>query len=264
MISTSPPEVAAPTASIQHRWQQFAEQRDGSVRGQLIEQYAPLVKYVIGRMAITLPTSLSYEDVLSYGNIGLVQSVDRFDPSVGVKFETYAIRRIRGSIQDAIRSAQPLTRETYRQAKMIDQAHEALVERLGRMPEEREIAAYLDCSVAELRTMVVNASATLVSLESAYGDGDGDEEGLPLFVQLPDQHTPAVPELVLQRELLAALRESLETLPERERLIVSLYYVEELTLREISEILKVSTSRVSQLHASALFKLRGMLNTPDE
>src|SRR5438876_8038089 len=158
MISTRSDSVAgAPAAGIQERWEQFVRSRDESIREQLIEQYAPLVKYVMGRMAMALPTGMDYEDVLSCGNIGLVQAVDRYDPSVGVKFETYAIQRIRGSIQDAIRSAQPLTRETYRQARRIDQAHEALMQRLGRMPEEREVADYLECSLAELRAAIVNA-----------------------------------------------------------------------------------------------------------
>src|SRR5438128_8746813 len=106
-------------------------------------QYAPLVKYVVGRMVVSLPGLINNEDILSYGTIGLVQAVDRFDPGVGVKFETYAIQRIRGSILDAIRSLQPLSRDTYRRAREIEQAYDVLAQRLGRTPEDQEVADHL-------------------------------------------------------------------------------------------------------------------------
>jgi len=125
---------------IQNRWQDYLTSRDRELRDQLIMQYAPLVKYVAGRMVVSLPGLINNEDILSYGTIGLIQAVDRFDPSQGVKFETYAIRRIRGSIIDAIRSLHPLSRDTNRRGREIEQAYDELIQGLGRMPEDIEVA----------------------------------------------------------------------------------------------------------------------------
>src|SRR5688500_1511699 len=122
---------------IQTRWEQFCSQRLPDMRESLILQYAPLVKYVIGRMAVSLPGLLSHEDLLSYGIIRLIQAVDRFDPTQGVKFETYAIRRIRGSILDSIRSLHPLSRDANRRARDIEHAYDALIRKLERIPEDR-------------------------------------------------------------------------------------------------------------------------------
>jgi RNA polymerase sigma factor for flagellar operon FliA len=255
--------VAAPAAA--ERWEQLVRRRDPQARDALIAQYAPLVKYVIGRMAIALPTILSHEDVLSYGTMGLVQAVDRYDPSVGVKFETYAIRRIRGSILDAIRSVQPLTRDAYRQAQTIERTYEALTHQLGRMPTDQEAAAHLGWTVDELRTAQVESSATFISLERSQGEpGDDGQEGAPLLFQLQDRSSPDVPDAVVKQELFRALVSGIEQLPERDRLVITLYYYESLTLREISEVLGVSTSRVSQIHAGALFKLKGALRPVTE
>src|SRR5438105_9556411 len=149
----------------------------------MIVQYAPLVKYVVGRMTVSMPGVLNSEDIISYGTIGLIQAVDRYDPSVGVKFETYAIRRIRGSIIDAIRSAQPLSREVYRQAQLIEGAYESLLQELGRTPTEQEVAHRLDWSVEDLRSAQVDASKTFISLESSQADA-GEDDHVPLFAQL--------------------------------------------------------------------------------
>jgi RNA polymerase sigma factor for flagellar operon FliA len=251
--------------AIQERWQQFVSGRDLQTRAELIAQYAPLVKYVIGRMAISLPSILSHEDVLSYGSMGLVQAVDRYDPSVGVKFETYAIRRIRGSILDAIRSMQPLSREVYRQAHEIEVAYEVLMQQLGRMPTEIEVADHLEWTLDELRSAQVEASRSFVSLEGSQSESaDDGADRAPLFAQLPDQSGPDVPEIVARKELYRALVGAIEQLSDRERLVITLYYYEELTLREIAEVLSISTTRVSQIHAAALFKLKGGLKMARE
>src|SRR5919202_3401298 len=137
------------TAELEQLWALHIRTRDQAVRDRLIVQYGPLVKYVVGRMAVSLPGLLSTEDILSYGTIGLIQAVDRYDPSVGVKFETYAIRRIRGSILDAIRSLHQHSRDVNRRGREIEQAYDALIQRNGRMPENGEVAEYLGLSLDE-------------------------------------------------------------------------------------------------------------------
>lgn len=247
-------------AELERLWRRFRATRDPGLREQLILQYAPLVKYVIGRTAVSLPGLLSNEDILSYGTIGLIQAVDRFDPTQGVKFETYAIRRIRGSIIDAIRSLHPLSRDANRRARELEQAYDRLTQQLGRIPEEQEVADYLGLNLADFRMVLVEASATFVSLETPLGDL-GDGERLALIDQIADERTVDVAEQLDHQELLGLLVRAIEALPERDRLVINLYYYEELTLREISEVLGVSTSRVSQLHAAAVLKLRSLLRS---
>lgn len=242
---------------IQSRWEGYLTSRNQEVRDQLILQYAPLVKYVVGRMVVSLPGVISNEDILSYGTIGLIQAVDRFDPAQGVKFETYAIRRIRGSIIDAIRTLHPLSRDTNRRGREIEAAYDELIKSLGRMPEDAEIAEHLGLSVAEFRTQLQEASTTIVSLDTPLGDL-ADEERTSLVDQIADDEA-GVSDQVERADLKRRLVKAIQNLPERDRTLISLYYYEELTLREISAVLNVSTSRASQLHAAAVFKLRSAL-----
>ena len=245
-------------AEIQTRWDDYLTSRDRALRDQLIMQYAPLVKYVVGRMVVSLPGLINNEDILSYGTIGLIQAVDRFDPGQGVKFETYAIRRIRGSIIDAIRSLHPLSRDTNRHAREIERAYDELIAALGRMPEDEEVASHLELSLEDFRTRLRDASTTIVSLDTPLGDG-GDEERTSLVDQIADEGEAGVADQVERADLRKRLVKAIENLSERDRTLINLYYYEELTLKEISEVLGVSTSRVSQLHAAAVFKLRTAL-----
>jgi RNA polymerase sigma factor FliA len=243
---------------IQNRWQDYLTSRDQELRDQLIMQYAPLVKYVAGRMVVSLPGLINNEDILSYGTIGLIQAVDRFDPAQGVKFETYAIRRIKGSIIDAIRSLHPLSRDTNRRAREIEQAYDVLTGTLGRMPDEAEVATHLGLTLDEFRGHLRDASTTIVSLDTPLSDA-GDEERTSLVDQIADEDEVGVADQVERGDLRRHLVKAIQNLPERDRTLISLYYYEELTLKEISEVLGVSTSRVSQLHAAAVFKLRSAL-----
>lgn len=247
-----------PTLEVEQPWTEFRNNRNPALRDRLILQYAPLVKYVVGRMAVSLPGLLSGEDILSYGTIGLIQAVDRFDPTVGVKFETYAIRRIRGSIIDAIRSLHPLSRDANRRARDIEHTYDLLTQRLGRSPSDEEVAAELGLSVGEFHTTLGDVTATIVSLDTPQGDA-GDGERISLLDHLRDESLPEVGNDVEQRELYASLVEAIKRLSERDRLVISLYYYEELTLKEIAEVLSVSTSRVSQIHGATVMKLRSML-----
>jgi len=243
---------------IQSRWQDYLTNRDRDVRDQLIMQYAPLVKYVVGRMVVSLPGVINNEDILSYGTIGLIQAVDRFDPAQGVKFETYAIRRIKGSIIDAIRSLHPLSRDTNRRAREIERAYDELTLTFGRTPEDGEVAEHLGLTIPEFRRQLMETGTTIVSLDTPLGDA-GDEERTSLVDQITDDDQTDVSDQVERADLRVRLVHAIKNLAERDRTLISLYYYEELTLKEISEVLGVSTSRVSQLHAAAVYKLRAAL-----
>lgn len=245
-------------AERESAWALYADNRDSALRDRLIVQYAPLVKYVVGRMAVSLPGLLNSEDILSYGTIGLIQAIDRFDPKHGVKFETYAIRRIRGSIIDAIRSLHQMSRDANRRARELEQAYDVLVQKLGRMPESHEVAAQLQITMEEFHALVAEASTVVISLNNSGGDADEGERP-SLIDQITDDDSPDVATQVERQQLYRALVQAIKDLPERDRLVINLYYYEDLTLKEISEILSVSTSRVSQLHAAAVFKLRSAL-----
>lgn len=248
------------TSELEELWISFCASRDSALRDRMIVQYAPLVKYVVGRMAVSMPGVLGSEDIISYGTIGLIQAVDRYDPSVGVKFETYAIRRIKGAILDAIRSLQQLSRDASRRARDLDHAYDELVQLHGRMPTNKEVAKHMGISAEELNQAMVDASLSVVSLNNASGgDAGGEGERPSLLEQIADEDAPGVDVQVERQHLYEALVLAIQALSERDRLVVNLYYYEELTLKEISEVLGVSTSRVSQLHAAAVFKLRAAL-----
>lgn len=240
-------------------WERLKRANDEAARSDLIVRYAPLVKYVVGRMAISMRNVLDPEDILSHGTLGLIDAIDRYDPSVGVKFETYAIRRIRGSILDAIRKLNLQPRSVGRKTREIEAAYTALQERYNRMPTEAEVAEYLGITLSELDAALVDASCQIISVESSYVVGD-DGEPVALLDLIEDPAAPSPPALLDRSEMHEALMAGLRRLPERDQLVLSLYYYEELTLKEIARVLRVSESRVSQLHAAALLKLRAWMH----
>ncbi len=247
-------EAEAQQRSNQALWERYFQDQDSAVREQLILQYAPLVKYVMGRLAISLPAILDYEDILSFGTIGLIEAVERFDHQKGVKFETYAISRIRGSIIDALRSLDRLPRSVRQKAREANEAILRLTNELGREPTDDEVAAALDVAPDAYRRTQVETSWITVSLDN-LGSTDGeDDTGGAMTVADPDGEDFSVD--LERQELIGDLAASIRDLPDREQLILSLYYKEELTMREVSEVLGISESRVCQLHARALSRLR--------
>jgi RNA polymerase sigma factor FliA len=252
--------VTGAPPDLEELWVSFCATRDSALRERMIVQYAPLVKYVVGRMTVSMPGVLGSEDIIGYGTVGLIQAVDRYDPSVGVKFETYAIRRIKGAIIDAIRSLQQLSRDASRRTRDLDHAYDELLQQYGRMPTQKELAKHLGMTTEELNQTMVDASLSVVSLSNpAGGDTGGESERPSLMEQIADEDAPGVDAQVEKQHLYEALVQAIQNLSERDRLVINLYYYEELTLKEISEVLGVSTSRVSQLHAAAVFKLRAAL-----
>ena len=240
---------------IQARWEQFVEAPTAELRESLILQYAPLVKYVMGRLAIGLPAIMDYEDVLSDGTIGLIEAVERFDPAKGVKFETYAISRIRGSIIDSLRKADRLPRSARQNMRRVQEAMQALRERLEREPEDVEVARELGLTLDRYYTILTDASWVTVSLDSILS-ASAEGEGYPAAEMPKDPDAQDVSRPVEQKETITALTESIRELPEREQLVVALYYQDELTQREIAKVLSISESRVCQLHARAIQRLR--------
>ena len=234
-------------------WQRYAESGDAGVREELILQYAPLVKYVMGRLAISLPTILDYEDILSSGTIGLIEAVERFDASKGVKFETYAISRVRGAIIDTLRALDRLPRSVRQKAKAADQAVTALTNDLHRDPTDQEVADLLEIPLATYLKNVVEASWSTISMDAV---GSSDEEDVPGEIAIVDLDQDDITLGIERQELIGELAGAIRELPDREQLIMSLYYKDELTMREVSKVLEISESRVCQLHARALTRLR--------
>jgi RNA polymerase sigma factor for flagellar operon FliA len=223
-----------------------------------IRQYAPLVKYVVGRLAIGLPAILDYEDILSYGTIGLIEAFDRFDGSKGVKFETYAISRIRGAIIDALRALDRLPRSVRQKAKRLDQVTIELTAAHDREPTEAEVAEAMGLSLDQYHHALVDTSWVTVSLDGLL-DRDENNDGAGATELPADPNEEDFTNRLEKRQMLDALTGAVKGLPEREWLIVSLYYKDEMTMKEIAQILEISESRVCQLHGRALSRLRARL-----
>jgi len=260
---TITPEQETQQEKNRKLWQAYSESRAVELREQIILQYAPLVKYVMGRLAISLPAVLDYEDILSFGTIGLIEAVERFDHDKGVKFETYAIARIRGAIIDALRSLDRLPRSVRQKAKDADKALVDLTQDLGRDPSDEEVAAAMGLTLEAYRKHLIDASWITVSLDTMGTSNDGEEDsGGALGIADPEEENFDAG--LEQQELIGELAGAIRELPEREQLILSLYYKEELTMREVSKVLDISESRVCQLHARALTRLRGSITRMQE
>ena len=240
-------------------WNSYIGQRsDRAARDSLILRYAYLVRFVSGRLAIYLPPSISPEDLLGHGTVGLIEAVDRFDPSQGVKFETFASRRIWGAMIDALRGISELPRSTTRQVRALESAIADLQRELGRSPSTEEMARRLGLDAAAVSNLLLAASFSMVSLDAVSSAGDDDGSSL-LDVLVGNAVDPA--DDAERGEQITLLKREIERLPEREKLVLALYYHEELTLKEIGRTLGVSESRVSQLHSMAVARLRAALSS---
>jgi len=247
------------TDSIAHLelWERIEAGEDASARQELVELYARVVKYVAGRMAIGLPHYVDHKDLVSAGLLGLIQAVDNYDYRRGNKFETYAIPRIRGAILDELRTQDWFPRSLRRKARQLESAYTRLEADLGRPATDEELARELGVSRNELATMMDEvAVATIVSLDA---DGSDDDDSSTLGDYLPDTRTPDAETCVSEEEMRRLIAASLGELADKEQLVLVLYYYEELTLKEIGEILDVTESRVCQIHTKAIMRLRGKI-----
>ncbi|MCB1151542.1 FliA/WhiG family RNA polymerase sigma factor [bacterium] len=251
------------TEQLAHQdlWDRVAQNGDWDARQALVEKYARVVKYVAGRMAIGLPHYVDQNDLVSAGLLGLIQAVDNFDCERGIKFETYAIPRIRGAILDELRSQDWFPRSLRRKARQLEEAYVSLETKLGRPATDEELAKELNVSRDELLTMIEEVSvATIISLDAESG-GEGDDT-TTLGEYLPDPKADDIEERVTGKEMVKLIADGLEELPEKEQLVLVLYYYEDLTLKEIGSILDVTESRVCQIHTKAIMRLRGKLKQP--
>ncbi|HHY93637.1 MAG TPA: FliA/WhiG family RNA polymerase sigma factor [Firmicutes bacterium] len=245
------------SAEAQALWARYKGQGDRSAREELAVNYLPLVKYVAGRIRMTLPAFVEEGDLVGYGVLGLLDALQKFDPGRGVKFETYAVTRIRGAILDGLRAVDWVPAHVRQRVRDLQQAYSRVEGRLGRAATDEEMAEELGITVVELHDRVNEAAATsLVSLEGLWA---AEAREGPVLSSLPDREAPDPTELAEWEEKKEVLAWAIARLPEREKTIVSLFYYEGLTLKEISRLLKVSPGRVSQLHAQAMLRLRAAI-----
>jgi RNA polymerase sigma factor FliA len=240
-------------------WQEYRKTGDRQVRDRLILTYAPLVKFVAGRVGASLPAHVDEQDLVSYGLLGLIGAIERYDPDREIKFETFAMARIRGAIIDELRSLDWVPRSVRTRARQIERAIATLEEELMRAPTDEEIARKLGVTADELEESLHEISRSSVAALDELWSRSGSGDQIALIDTIEDEAGPD-PELSLERaEIKEALAESISDLPEREKLVVTLYYYEELTLREIGEVLGVTESRVSQLHTKAILRMKAHL-----
>ena len=233
-------------------WEMYASQPSPDIREQLIIEYAPLVKLVAGRLSMYLGYNVEYDDLVSYGVFGLIDAIDKFDPKKDVKFETYASLRIRGAILDQIRKMDWIPRTVRQKQRKIDDAIKNIEMRTGKNASDEEIAVELGVSEDEYMTWQSQLKVTNVVSLNEYLE-QGTE---PAMDAGHNSHFVQPEDAVAEQELKQVLEESLDTLTEKERKVILLYYYEELTLKEISSVLEVSESRISQLHTKALMKMK--------
>src|ERR1700710_89457 len=240
---------------------EFKAEGDGDVREKLILHYAPLVKYVAGRVGVGLPPNIEQADLVSYGIFGLMDAIEKFDLERGFKFETYAINRIRGAIIDELRAIDWIPRSVRYKAREVEKAYAALEAKLRRTPTEAEVAAELDIKLEDLHTIFSQVSfVNVVALDELLSAGGGEKgDKLSLVDTLEDTKAEDPVQAFESEETKHLLAKAINTLPEREKIVVTLYYYEGLTLAEIGQVLGVTESRICQMHTKAVLQLRGKL-----
>ena len=226
---------------------------------QVIKEYAPMIKYVANRIAMRLPPHIEVDDLISVGVLGLIDAIEKFDPTRGAKFKTYAEFRVRGAILDELRSLDWVPRSVRQKAASLDNVCQKLQARFGRPPEDEEVAEEMGMTMDEFfNTLNETHSMPLLSLEDLGISNDESDQRNLLDCLAGKSDSDPHTQLRLT-ELKTVIAKAIDTLPEKERLMISLYYYEELTMKEIGEVLGITESRVSQIHSKAVFRLRSKL-----
>ncbi|WP_020615260.1 FliA/WhiG family RNA polymerase sigma factor [Paenibacillus daejeonensis] len=250
------PKPKPPHLSNIDVWQRFKKEKDLEAKKQLIEQYLPLVDYVTNRMAIGLPKNVSKDDLASNGVMGLIDAIEKFDYERGLQFETYASWRIRGAMIDGLRQGDWVPRSVREKAKKIEEAYQHLEQHYLRSVSDAEISSYLQVSEKEFVHMLQDIAVTTVcSLEDPIREEDA-ETRLSLLV---DEKAKNPDYKVHEQYMKDSIVKGIERLTEKERIVISLFYYEELSLSEIAEVMSLSPSRISQLHSKAILRLRGAM-----
>ena len=254
-------ETNVKSIELKDLWRRYKRDGDERARERLVVAYSPLVKYVAGRMASGLPAHVEEADLISYGLGGLISAIERFELEREIKFETYAITRIKGAIIDELRSLDWVPRSVRARARAIERANSKLEHKFQRAPTDEEMAAELEMTVADFHDALLQISnSTVAALDELWTVSDASGDQVSLLDTLQDPGAPDPAQVMDATDLKDRIADAIARLPEREKLVVALYYYENLTLREIGEVLGVTESRVSQLHTKAVLRLRGRMS----
>lgn len=240
-------------------WLEFKKTHSPEIRDAFIRKYMPLVKYVAGKVAAGMPGNIEFDDLVGFGQFGLLDAINKYDPEKNVKFKTYAVTRIRGSMIDELRVLDWVPRSVRQKAREIEDAIVQVESRLGRPASDAEIADAMGISEEEFQQTVMRVSGTSVlSLDDVWYSGDdSDHVSIGDSIESPSSFNPDV--IVEREEIRRVIIESIKELPKKEKMVLVLYYHEDLTFKEIGQVLNVSESRISQLHTKANMRLRAKL-----
>src|SRR5690625_226601 len=245
---------------VQELWNNWVENSDDDTANRLMEHYMYLVQFHVDRVASYIPDSFDKNDLKSLGLMGLFDALHKFDPNRNLKFDTYATIRIRGAIMDGLRKEDWLPRTLREQTKKIEKVTEQLEQQLKRTPSSAEIGKELDMAPEEVETVISNTLfANIICIDKTLTTSESDEFAT-VSTTIVDEDSPSPDEHLLDTELKEDLVEGIKQLNEYEQIVISQFYVEELTLTEIGEVLNLTTSRISQIHKKAIFKLKNILN----
>ncbi|MBQ3650345.1 MAG: RNA polymerase sigma factor WhiG [Treponema sp.] len=242
-------------------WHEFKKTRSSQIRDKFIRQYMPLVKYVAGKVKTGMPDSVEYEDLIGFGQFGLLDAINKFDPDKNVKFKTYAVTRIRGAIFDELRELDWVPRSVRQKSREIEDTIVELEAQLGRTATDAEIAKAMNMTESEYQTTIMKVSGTSVlSLNDVWYSGDdSDHMSIGDNIESPSSLNPDV--IVEREEVRKVIIQAINELHKNEKMVIVLYYNEDLTFREIGQVLNVSESRISQLHTKANMRLRAKLTS---
>lgn len=240
-------------------WLEFKKTKSSQLRDKFIRQYMPLVKYVAGKVSVGMPGSVDFDDLVGYGQFGLLDAINKFDPEKNVKFKTYAVTRIRGAIFDELRTLDWVPRSVRQKSREIEDTIVELESKLGRPASDSEVAGAMGISEDEYHQTILKVSGTSVlSLNDVWYSGDESEHvSIGDCIESPSSLNPDV--IVEREEIRRVIIEAINELPEKEKMVLVLYYHEDMTFKEIGQVLEVSESRVSQLHTKANLRLRSKL-----
>jgi len=260
-VDEAVPDKDAVEAAIKALWVEFKDTADPRLRERLILHYSPLVKYVAGRVGVGLPPNIEQADLVSYGIFGLIDAIEKFDIGRAIKFETYAISRIKGAIIDELRAIDWIPRSVRYKAREVEKAYAALEARLHRTPTEPEVAGELGIGLDELHTIFSQVSfVNVIALDELLNVGGERGDKVSLVDTLEDTRAEDPVAAFETEETKYLLARAINTLPEREKIVVTLYYYEGLTLAEIGQVLGVTESRICQMHTKAVLQMRSKLS----